>query len=75
MPPKKNATPSKHPEYSSIPYEESEDMSFRLSRVESLVKGLVSKGELDQSINKLRGDLEKRMQGSVKTLDLANLKT
>ena len=34
-------------------FDESEDMSFRLSRVEGLVKGLVSKGELDQSINKL----------------------
>ena len=38
-----------------------------------MVKGLVSKGELDQSINKLRGYLEKNMKGSVKTGDLANL--
>ena len=43
-------------------------MSFLLSRVEGLVKGLVSTGELDQSINKLRGDLAKNMKG-----DLANL--
>ena len=49
-------------------FDESEDMSFRLSRVEGLVKGLVSKGELDKSINKLRGDLVKNMKG-----DLANL--
>jgi hypothetical protein len=35
----------------------------------------VSKGELDQSINKVRGDLEKNMQGSVKIGDLANLHT
>ena len=56
-------------------YEESEDMSFRLSKVESLVKGFASKGDLDQSINKLRGDLEKNMQGSVKTSDLDNLHT
>ena len=48
-------------------------MSFRLSRVEGLVKGLVSKGELDQSINKLRGDLEKNMKGLVKIGDLTNL--
>ena len=54
-------------------FDESEDVSFRLSRVEGLVKGLVSKGELDQSINKLRGDLEKNMKGSVKIGDLANL--
>ena len=72
MPPKKNSTLAKHPEDSSVTFDESEDMSFRLSRVEGLVKGLVSKGELDQSINKLRGDLEKNMQGSVKIGDLAN---
>ena len=50
-------------------------MSFWLSRVEGLVKGLVSKGELDQNISKLRGDLEKNMQGSVKTLYLDHLQT
>ena len=71
MPPKKNVTPAKQPEDSSVTFDESEDMSFRLSQVEGLVKGLVSKVELDQSINKLRGDLEKNMKGSVKTLDLA----
>ena len=68
MPPKKNATPAKQPEDSSVTFDESEDMSFRLSRVEGLVKELVSKGELDRSINKLRGDLVKNMKG-----DLANL--
>ena len=73
MPPKKNATPAKQLEDSSVTFDESEDMSFRLSRVEGLVKGLVSKGELDQSINKLRGDLEKNMKGSVKIGDLTNL--
>lgn len=73
MPLKKNATPAKQPEDSSVTFDESEDMSFRLSWVEGLVKGLVSKGELNQSINKLRGDLEKNMKGLVKTRDLANL--
>ena len=48
-------------------YEESEDMSFQLSQVESLVKRFASKGELDQSINKLSRDLEKNIQGWVKT--------
>ena len=66
-------TPVKQLEDSSVTFDESEDMSFRLSRMEGLVKGLVSKGELDQSINKLRGDLEKNMKGSVKTGDLTNL--
>ena len=56
-------------------YDESEDMSFRLSWVESMVKGFVSKGDLEKSINRLRGDLEKSMQGLVKTWDLANLQT
>ena len=73
MAPKKNATLAKQPEDSSVTFDESEDMSFRLSRVEGLVKGLVSKGELDQSINKLRGDLEKNIKGSVKIGDLTNL--
>ena len=69
MPPNKNATLAKHPEDSFMTYKESEDMSFQLSQVESLVKGFVSKGNL----NNLEGDLEKSIQGSVKTLDLANL--
>ena len=68
MPPKKNATPAKQPNDSSVTFDESEDMSFQLSQVEGLVKGSVSKGELDQCINKLRGDLAKNMKG-----DLANL--
>ena len=54
MPPKKNATLAKQREDSSVTFDESEDMSFQLSQVEGLVKGLVSKGEFDQSINKLR---------------------
>ena len=54
-------------------YGESEDMSFRLSQEESLVKGFASKGELDKSVNNLRGDLEKSMQGSMKTWDLDHL--
>ena len=73
MPPKKNDTPAKQPKDSSVTFDESEDMSFRLSQVQGLVKGLVSKGELDQSINKLRGDLENNMKGSVKIGDLTNL--
>ena len=70
MPPKKNATPAKQLEDSSVTFDESEDMSFRVSRVEGLVKGLVSKGELDQSINKLRGDLVKNMKGDLDNLQV-----
>ena len=54
-------------------FDESEDMSFQLSLIESLVKGFVSKGDSDKSINNLRGDLDKSMQGSMKTWDLDNL--
>ena len=73
MPPNKNATPAKQLEDSSMTFAESEDMSFHLSRVESLVKGFVSKGELDQGINKLKEDLEKNMQGSMKTFYLGRI--
>ena len=59
MPPNKNATPAKQPKDSSMTYEESEDMSFQLSWVESLVKELVSKGDLEKSMNNLKGDLKK----------------
>ena len=38
-------------------YDESEDMSFWLSQVESLVKGFVSKGDLEKSMNSLKGYL------------------
>jgi methionyl-tRNA synthetase len=73
MPPKKNDTPTKKLEDSSMTYFESEDMLFRLSQVESLVKWFVSKGDLDISMNNLRGYMENSMKGSVKTWDLANL--
>ena len=43
-------------------HEESGDMSFRVSQLEGLVKGVVSKG-----------DLEKGLVGSMKTTYLANL--
>ena len=76
MPPKKNATLFKPPEDSSMTYDESEDMSFQLSWVESLVKAFVSKGNLDKSMNSLKGDLrtleemmEKKMDNTVGTLE------
>jgi hypothetical protein len=75
MPPNKNITPTKQLEESFVTFDESEYMSFRLSRIEGLVKRLVSKGKLEQSINKLRGYLENNMQGSVKIGYLSNLQT
>ena len=41
MPPKKNATPMKPPEGSTMIHEESEDMSFRVSQLEENFKGMV----------------------------------
>ena len=54
-------------------YEESEYMSFHLSKLEGLVKGFVSKGGLEKILNNLRGDLEKSREGTIKKLDLINL--
>ena len=76
MPAKKNVTPTKQLEDSSMTYKESEDMSFRLSIVESLVKGFVSKGDLEKSMNSLKGDLktleemmEKKMENTVEHME------
>ena len=56
-------------------YEESEEMSFQLSCVESLVKGFVSRGNLEKSMNSLKGDMktleemiEKQMENTVGTV-------
>ena len=47
--------PYKPPEYSSMAHEESKDMSFRVSQLEGLVKGFVSKGDLEKIMNILKG--------------------
>ena len=49
-------------------HEESEDMSFWVSKLEVLVKGFVSKRDLEKSMNSLKGDLEKIKEGTMKTL-------
>ena len=54
-------------------YEESEGMFFRLSKLEGLVKLFVSKGDLEKSMNNLREYLEKRREGTMKTMKLINL--
>ena len=53
MAPKKNATLVKPPKGSSMPVAESEDLSFRMSKLEELVKGFVKKGDLHH----LKGEL------------------
>ena len=70
---KRNATPIKSIEDSSMTYDESEDMYFRMSQVESSVKGFVSKGDLEKSVYNLRKDLEKGLVGFMKTTYLDNL--
>ena len=58
MPPKKNATPIKPPEDSTMIHEESEDMSFRVSQLEQNFKGMVKTLDLY--------NLEKRIQKKLK---------
>lgn len=78
MPPKKKTTPVKPPERSSMLVVEREDLYFRTSNLKELVKGFVKKGDLDylkgELMNELTGELDKRMEGIVKTLGLFNLK-
>ena len=61
-----------------MPVAKSEDLSFRTSKLEELVKGFVKKGDLDdlkgELMNELTRELEKRMEGTVKTLDIFKLK-
>ena len=74
MPSKTNTTLVKPPDGSSMPIEESEDLSFWMSKLEELVKGFLKKGDLDYLKGELMNELEKRMEGIVKTLDLFKLK-
>ena len=78
MPSKKNATPVKPLEGSSMPVAESVDLSFQTSKLEELVKGFVKKGDLDylkrELMNELIEGLDKRMEGTMKTLDIFKLK-
>ena len=48
-------------------YEESGDLSFQKSMLEELIKGF------NVDLNNLKGELEERMEGSMRMLDLANL--
>jgi hypothetical protein len=78
MPLKKNATPVKPLEGSSMLVAKSEDLSFRTSKLEELVKGFVKRGDLDdlngELMNELTKELDKRMEGTVKTHDIFKLK-
>ena len=55
-----------------MPVAESEDLSFRMSKLEELVKGFVKKGDLDdlkgELMHELIEELDKIMEGIVKTL-------
>ena len=54
MPPKKNATPVKPPEGSTMIHDESEDMSIRVSQLEKNFKGMVRTLDLYNMEKKLR---------------------
>ena len=59
IPPKgsgKNHTPIKPLEDSSLTYNKSEDISFRVSKLEDMIKGMVSKDDLKVMTN--REDLQ-----------------
>ena len=74
----KNATPVKPLEGSSMTIEESEELYFWMSKLEENVKGFVKKCDLDDLKGELMNDfteeLDKRMERTVKTKDLFNLK-
>ena len=63
MPPKKNATPVKPPEDSTMIHEESEDMSFRVSRLENNMGNMEQRMEkkFDKIMEKNMGNLEEGM--------------
>ena len=50
MPPKKNATPIKHLEGTTMIHEESEDMSLRVSQLEQNFKEMIKKLEENMEI-------------------------
>ena len=68
MPPKKNATPVKPPKGSTMIHEESEDMSFRVSRLEKNMGNMEQRMEkkleksMEKNVEMNMGNLEKRME-------------
>jgi len=74
MPPKKNATPVKPPEGSTMIHEESEDKSFRVSHLEKKFKGMVRtlylynmEKKLEESMETNMGNMEKKLEESMET--------
>ena len=57
-----------------MPVAESEDLYFWMSKLEELVEGFLKEGDLDDLKGELMNELEKRMEGIVKTLYLFKLK-
>lgn len=76
MPLKKNATPVKPREGSTMIHEESEDMSFRVSQLEKIFEGMVRtldlynmEKKLEESMETNMGNLEKNMRNLEKKLE------
>ena len=69
MPPKKNATPVKPPKGSTMIHEGSEDISFRMSQLEKIFKGMVRTLDLYNMENKLEESMETNMGNLEKNLE------
>ena len=68
MPPKKNATPVKPPEGSTMIHEESEYMSFRVSQLEKIFKGMVKTLDLYNLEKRIEKKLEENMERMINLL-------
>jgi hypothetical protein len=69
MPPKKNSTPVKPPEGSTMIHEESQDMSFRVFQLEKKFKGMVRTPDLYNMEKKLEEGMEMNMGNLEKKLE------
>ena len=77
MPPKKNATPVKPPEGSTMIHEESEDMSFRVSQLEKNFKEMVKtldlcnmEKKLEENMEMNMGNMEKKMEKLEESMEM-----
>ena len=75
MPQKKNATPVKPPEGSTMIHEESEGMSFRVSQLEKNFKGILKtldlynmEKKLEESMETNMGNMEKKLEESMEII-------
>ena len=58
----KNHTPIKKPKDSSLTYDESEDLYFRVSKLEFMIKGYVKMIDLPNLEENIMGDMDNMME-------------